>query len=80
MLHTKFQDHRSSGSGEDFYHTLALWPSWSCDPTHFCLLSFPFLCNLVSNDSAVFETNKFNFEFCVTFGQGQRMTLTFDIH
>ena len=36
MLHTKFQGHWSTGSGEedffkDFYHILAWWPYWSCD-------------------------------------------------
>ena len=33
MLHAKFQDHRTSGSGEEdfkgFNHILAWWPSWS---------------------------------------------------
>ena len=35
MLHAKFQDHRTSGSGEEdfksFYHIWAWRPSWSCD-------------------------------------------------
>ena len=34
MLHAKFQDHRTSGSGEDFkglYHIRAWRPSWSRD-------------------------------------------------
>ena len=40
--HTKFQDQRSVGSGEeDFCHTWALWPSWSYDPTHSYKFSFP---------------------------------------
>ena len=34
MLQAKFQEHRSSGSGEDFYHMQALRPSWSCDLDH----------------------------------------------
>ena len=37
MLHAKFQDHRTSGSGEDFkgfYHIWAWRPSWSCDLDH----------------------------------------------
>ena len=46
MLHAKFQDHRTSGSGEDFqgfYHIWAWQPSWSCDLDHLYKLSFPFL-------------------------------------
>ena len=36
MLHTKFQGHWSTGSGEEdffkgFYHIWAWWPYWSCD-------------------------------------------------
>ena len=35
MLHAKFQDHRTSGSGEEdflgIYHIWAWRPSWSCD-------------------------------------------------
>ena len=38
MLHTKFQDHMISGSGEEdfkgFYHIWAWWPSWSRDLDH----------------------------------------------
>ena len=37
MTHAKFQDHRTSGSGDDFegvYHIWALRPSWSCDLDH----------------------------------------------
>ena len=45
MLHAKFQDHRSSGSGEEdfkgFYHIWAWRPSWSCDLDHLYKLSFP---------------------------------------
>ena len=47
MLHAKFQDHRTSGSGEDdfkgFYHTCiwAWWPSWSCDQDDFYKISVP---------------------------------------
>ena len=44
MLHANFQDHRTSGSGdEDFlsvYHILAWRPSWSCDLDHLYKLSF----------------------------------------
>ena len=40
MLHAKFQDHRTSGSGEeDFYYIW--WLSWSCDLDHLYRLSFP---------------------------------------
>ena len=41
MLHAKFQDHRTSSSGEDFYHIWACRPSWSCDLDHLCKFSFP---------------------------------------
>ena len=44
MLHAKFQDHRTSGSGEDFlgfYHIWVWRTSWSCDLDHFYKLSFP---------------------------------------
>ena len=38
MLHAKFQDHRTSGSGEEdflrFYHIWAWRTSWSCDLDH----------------------------------------------
>ena len=39
ILHAKFQDHRTSGSGEDFsrflpYIGMAAKISWSCDPDH----------------------------------------------
>ena len=44
MLHTKFQGHRSIGSGEEdfygFYHIWAWRPSWPCDPTHLNHFSF----------------------------------------
>ena len=35
MLHNKFQDHRTSGSGEDFGNILAWRLSWACDKDHF---------------------------------------------
>ena len=46
MLHAKFQDHRTSGSGEDFkgFHHIYIWawrPSWSCDLDHLYKLWFP---------------------------------------
>ena len=38
LLHAKFQDHHTSGSGEEdfkgFYHLWAQQPSWSCDLDH----------------------------------------------
>ena len=43
MLHAKFQDHRTSGSGEDFkgfYYIWAWWSSWSCDLVYLHKLSF----------------------------------------
>ena len=43
MLHAKFQDHRTSGSGEDFLRFYYIWawpPSWSCDLDHLYKLSF----------------------------------------
>ena len=46
MLHAKFQDHRTSGSGEEdfkcFYYIWAWRPSWSYDLDHLYKLSFPF--------------------------------------
>ena len=46
MLHAKFQDHRTSGSGEEdflkvfFYH---IWrPSWSFDLDHYINFRSPF--------------------------------------
>ena len=46
MLHAKFQDNRTSGSGEEifkgFYHIWAWQPSWSCDLDHLYKLSSPF--------------------------------------
>ena len=42
MLHAKFQDNRTSGSGnEDFYHIWAWRPSWSSALYHLYKLSFP---------------------------------------
>ena len=42
MLYVKFQDHRSSGSGEEgFNHIWTWWPSWSCDLNQLYKLSFP---------------------------------------
>ena len=43
MLHAKFQDHRTSGSGEeDFFKIFTIYgPSWSCDLDHLYKLSLP---------------------------------------
>ena len=45
MLHSMFQDHRTSGSGEEdfkgFYHIWVWRPSWLCDLYHLYKLSFP---------------------------------------
>ena len=45
MLHAKFQDHRTSGSGEEdflrFLPFMGMGPSWSCDLDHLYKLSFP---------------------------------------
>ena len=42
MVHAKFQDHRTSGSGnEDFYNIWAWRPSWSSALYHLYKLSFP---------------------------------------
>ena len=38
MIHTKFQDHRTFGSGEDFFLRF-----WSCNLDHLYDLSFPLL-------------------------------------
>ena len=47
MLHAKFQDHRTSGSGEEeflkFYHIWAWLPSWSCDLDNLYTLLLPLL-------------------------------------
>ena len=44
MLHAKFQDPRTSGSGEEdfkgFYHIWAWRPSWSCDLDHYFYTNF----------------------------------------
>ena len=46
MLHAKFQDHRTSCSGEEdfygFYHIWAWQPSWSCDLDHYINFRSPF--------------------------------------
>ena len=43
MLLAKFQDHRTSGSGEDLkVLTIYAWlPSWSCDQDHFYKIYVP---------------------------------------
>ena len=45
MLHTKFQDHRTSGSGEDVLRFLPFMgmvaTSWSCDLDHLYKPTFP---------------------------------------
>ena len=46
MLHAKFQDHRTLGSGEEdffkgFYHIRAWQPSWPCDLDHLYKVLFP---------------------------------------
>ena len=46
MLHAQFQDHKTSGSGEEyffygFYHIWALRPPLSCDLDYLYKLSFP---------------------------------------
>ena len=45
MLHAKFQDHRTFGSGDEgfkgFYHIWVWRPSWSCDLDHLYKLSIP---------------------------------------
>ena len=43
VLHAKFQEHRTSGSREDFERFLpyeAWWPSWSCNHDHFYKFMF----------------------------------------
>ena len=45
MLHAKFQDHRTSGSGEEdflrFLPYMGIRASWSCDLDLLYKLSFP---------------------------------------
>ena len=47
MIHAKFQDHRTSGSGEEYfkgvYHIWAWRSSWSYDLDHLYKLSFSLL-------------------------------------
>ena len=44
MIHAKFKDQRTSGSGEEdfkgLYHIWAWRPSWSCDLDHLYKRSF----------------------------------------
>ena len=51
MPQAKFQDHRSSGSGEDnfkgFYHIWEWRPSWSCNLEHLYKL-----CSLLSKEAS----------------------------
>ena len=91
MLITKtFHCNRPSGSGETdcmkgFYHIWAGSPHGHvtkpiCTNFHFCAPKIFHIYYLVSNNSTVSEKKEFNFENRVTFGEGQRMTLTFDTH
>ena len=46
MLHAKFQDHRTSGPGEDFLMVFTIYGhgghlAWSCDLDHLYKLSSP---------------------------------------
>ena len=46
MLHIKFRENRSTGSGEEdflkvFFHIWAWRPSWSCDQDAANKISFP---------------------------------------
>ena len=45
MLHAEIQDHRTSGSGGEyflgFYHIWTWRPSWSCELDHLYNFSFP---------------------------------------
>ena len=47
MLHAKFQDHRTTGSGEEnfkgFYNIWTWRPFWSCDMVHLYKILFPLL-------------------------------------
>ena len=67
MLHTKFQGHRSIGSGEDFLRFLAymgmaailvMWPK-SFVFIFIRILLQAFIWTLVPNRPTVFEKNKF---------------------
>ena len=89
MLHTKFQGHRSIGSGEEdflrFLPYMGMAAMWSCDPTHLYKFSFPFSLKLSYElwfqiAQLFLRKTSFNFDISVTFDQGQRMTLTFDTH
>ena len=44
MLHTKFNENRSTGSSEYFWRVFTIWawwPPWSCNPDTANKLSFP---------------------------------------
>ena len=66
MIHTKFQGHWSTGSGEDFYVFYHIWawrPCWSCDPTNLYKLSFLFSFKLLCEFwSTLYEKNKLKSE------------------
>ena len=89
MLYTKFQGHRSIGSGEEdflrFLPYMGMAPYWLCDPTHLYKFSSPISLKLSYElwfqiTQLVLKKTSFNIEIRVNFDQSQRMTLTFDTH
>ena len=62
MLHAQFQDHRSSGSGEEdfkgFNHIWTWLPSWLCDLDHSYELSSGSFCQIyrVTDEALIAET------------------------
>ena len=61
MIRAKFQDHRTSGSGEDFLRILPYMGmgAWSCDLDHLYKLSFPFTRRLYIKFGLAFSKKTF---------------------
>ena len=88
MLHTKFQGHRSGGSGEDFFKVFTIYGHGShvgyvtqliC--INFLSISLKLSCELWFQIAQLFlRKTSYNIEILVTFDHGQRMVLTFDTH
>ena len=88
MLHTKFQGHRSTASGEeDFIKVFTIYGHGGhvghMTQLIFYIFSFLFSFKLSYElwfqiAQLFFRKTSFNFEIGVIFDQSQRMTLTFD--
>ena len=90
MLHTKFQGHRSFGSGEeDLFKVFTIYGHGSHDGHVTQLICINFHSFSLSTFHMKFgfqivqlfmRKTSFNFEIWITIDQGQRMTLKFDTH